>query len=335
VRMHRDPDPDWGLAEEVDYDSRLGDTWSVYLKFARPFFRTRRWMAEYALATGVGYSTTKYNKTDAIDNELIGSHLNIYFAAGLYLTYQVAADYALRAGIDYYHHSNGALARPNKGANVLGPSIGVVWFPDYADARIKSKTDSLAQTWRPFRFQPRLTANVALNVGGKTMLEDWQITQFGTPSSDPDYRTEQFKFYMAYSLRADMMYRYARRWASGIGVDLFYGSYAGHIRDIDEAAGEQLAHSPWSVGIALKHQVYYHRLSLAMSIGYYLYRHMGASAKLIEKPYYETIGLRYTFPKWGGLQLGLEVNAHKTKADYTSAVVSFPIWGKEISRRNR
>ena len=31
--------------------------------------------------------------------------------------------------------------------------------------------------------------------------------------------------------------------------------------------------------------------------GVYLYRHMGASAKEIEKPYYERIGIFYTIPR--------------------------------------
>ena len=33
VRLHRDPDPAWGQAKEVDYNSRLGNTVSLYGKF--------------------------------------------------------------------------------------------------------------------------------------------------------------------------------------------------------------------------------------------------------------------------------------------------------------
>ncbi len=45
-----------------------------------------------------------------------------------------------------------------------------------------------------------------------------------------------------------------------------------------------------------------------MALGVYLYRHMGASAKEIEKPYYERIGIK----------------AHLTKADLTEIVISLP-----------
>ena len=96
---------------------------------------------------------------------------------------------------------------------------------------------------------------------------------------------------MAYSAQVDLMWRYARRWASGIGADISYGTYADRVRDLDEAAGRSLPHSPWSFGLGLRHEAYYHRLSLDMALGVYLYRHMGASAKEIEKPYYERIGI--------------------------------------------
>ena len=84
-------------------------------------------------------------------------------------------------------------------------------------------------------------------------------------------------------------------------------------------------HSPWSVGLALKHQVYYQNWSAAMSLGYYLHRHMGDNAKANEKPYYERIGVHYPFPALRGLTIGLNIKAHLTKADLTEFVVSYPI----------
>ena len=97
------------------------------------------------------------------------------------------------------------------------------------------------------------------------------------------------------------------------------------MRDLDEQKGRDLPHSPWSVGLSANHHVYYHNASLQMTLGYYLYREMGSSAKDIEKPYYERIGLYYTFPSLSDLTLGLSLNAHLTKADFTELVISYPI----------
>ena len=115
----------WGKAVMVDYDSRLGDIFTLYGSFERPLLRTRRWELNYMLRAGVGYSPFIYNKTDNIDNELIGSAFNIYFGAGVTASYQLTDNLALVAGLLYGHHSNGALARPNKGENHWGPMVGI------------------------------------------------------------------------------------------------------------------------------------------------------------------------------------------------------------------
>lgn len=119
------------------------------------------------------------------------------------------------------------------------------------------------------------------------------------------------------------MRRYARRWASGVGVDVFYGSYAKRVQALDAThpEGSTLRHKPWSIGIAAKHEVYYGNLSMYVSLGYYLYRHMGLTAKTEETRYYERIGLKYTLPRSGGLYIGAGVKAHRTKADLTEVIV--------------
>ena len=324
VTMRRTEDPSWGQAQMVDYDSHLGDIVTLYGSFSRPLLRKGRWQLDYILRAGVGYNAWKYNKTDNIDNELIGSHLTIYFGAGIMAGYQFSNDWGITAGLLYGHHSNGALARPNKGENHVGPFIGLRYAP--YDKAIRQRSPHTA----PFspvtaQFHRYWYADIRLGIGGKTLLEEWQRTQFQTPPGDPEYRTENFQFYMAYSAQVNAMYRYARRWASGIGIDLFYGSYADRVRELDEAAGHHVSHSPWSLGISAKHEAYYHNLSVDMALGFYLYRQMGVSAKAVEQPYYERVGVFYTFPTLGHVKLGASVQAHRTKADLTELVVSIPI----------
>lgn len=328
ITMHRSPDPAWGMAQEVDYDSRLGNIATLYGTFSRPLYRSSRWMFDYMLGAGIGYGKNKYNNYDNIDNELTGSRFLIYFTAGLHATYRFTDDWAVSGGIEFYHHSNGALNRPNKGANIFGPTLGLRYMPVWKELRsngVKELSNeefrsSGVQKFRSRAFQKRFYANFTLGVGGKTLNEDWQLTQFQTPPDSPDYRTSRFRFYMAYSAQADVMYRYARRWASGIGADFFYGTYADRVREIESTSA-----SPFSLGLALKHNAYYGNLSVHMSLGVYLYRQMGQNAKEVEQPYYERIGIHYTFPSLGGLTLGANVKAHRTKADLTEFVVSYPI----------
>ena len=318
VTMHRGPDFPLGQAKTVDYDSRLGNIVSLYAAFNRTFLRRHRWSADYTLAAGMSYAHKKYDPYNNVDNELIGSRFLIYFGAGIHAHYRLSGRWGLRAGIDYYHHSNGALNRPNKGANIWGPTVGIEYFPtaEYGERFAKHASQK--------SFIPYWYAAVALGIGGKVLNEDWLKTQYSTPPDSADYRTGRFHFYNAYSVQVDIMRRYARRWASGMGIDLFYGSYAARVEALDKADGYRTKHSPWSVGIAAKHQVYYHNWSMAMALGWYLYRHMGQNAEIIEKPYYERIGIHYTIPALRGLTIGANVKAHLTKADFTEVVIVYP-----------
>lgn len=340
TKMHRDASPDWGQLVPVDYVSQLGNVVTVFGMFNRPLVNRRRWLVEYHLGMGVGYSHSKYNKVDGIDNELIGSRWLIYFSGGLSTTYFLTSEVGVKAGLNFSHHSNGGMNRPNKGTNALGPMLGIVVrrqdafskseaYPSEGESRSSGSAeiypsgiencDSRHEN-RPSKW----FAEVTVGVGGKTLAEEWQVTQFGTPSEAPDYRTDQFRFFMAYSLQADVMCRYARRWASGLGFDVFYGGYAGRVGDLNRAAGYTQNVSPWSLAVAAKHEVFYGNLSVRMGIGVYLYRRMGELVKPLEQPYYERIGVHYAFPRLGGFSVGFSVNAHRTKADFTELQLSMP-----------
>ena len=318
--MHRD-DP-WGEAQPVNYTSKLGNFLTLYGTFNRPLYRSKHWQWGYYLGTGIAYTSLKYNQKNDIDNEYIGSHLNIYFNAGLYGQVKIAKEWSVKGGLDFAHHSNGAMARPNKGANYFGPFVGLVYEPQQAINPIVKRNTEATQPFQKYWF-----TEFTLGLGGKTLLEEWLQTQFNTPQGQPDYRKEHFTYYGAYSFHTHLLYRYARRWASGVGVGLFYGEYAHRIARMDKENGHtDEKHSPWSASIEARHEVYYGNVSVRLTLGYYLYRHMGYSANHgLEYPYHEQVGVFYSFPKLKGLTLGFSVNAHATKADFTELQLSMPV----------
>ena len=318
--MHRD-DP-WGEAQPVNYTSKLGNFLTLYGTFNRPLYRSKHWQWGYYLGTGIAYTGLKYNQKNDIDNEYIGSHLNIYFNAGLYGQVKIAKEWSIKGGLDFAHHSNGAMARPNKGANYFGPFVGLVYEPQQATSPIAKRNTEATQPFQKYWF-----TEFTLGLGGKTLLEEWLQTQFNTPQGQPDYRKEHFTYYGAYSFHTHLLYRYARRWASGVGVGLFYGEYAHRIARMDKENGHtDEKHSPWSASIEARHEVYYGNVSVRLTLGYYLYRHMGYSANHgLEYPYHEQVGVFYSFPKLKGLTLGFSVNAHATKADFTELQISMPV----------
>ena len=318
VRFHRTPDLAWDKIEEVPYDSRLGNTLSLYGTFQRAIHRNKHWETSYSLSGGIGYTNKWYNKDNNIDNDFIGTPVLIYFGAGIHQTYRFAREWGVRASLEFVHHSNGALYRPNKGSNCVGPSVGIVYYP-YYETFIREH-----DSFKSAPFKKFLYLDLTAGIGAKTLVEDWQITQFRTPKTDPNYRTGDFKRYATYSLQANLMYRYARRWASGIGIDAFYNTYAPHIEQLERKEGNIIDCKPWSFGIAGKHETFFHNLSVNVALGTYLYRRMGSIDRELGGRIYERIGVNYSFPSLNGLKLGINVKAHTTKADFTELVITYP-----------
>lgn len=319
VKFHREDGPSLGMGKAVDYHSRLSNSFAAYASFERPLLRNKRWEIDYAFNMGVGYSRLKYNPVNQVDNLMIGSHVLIYFGAGMHATYRIFNDWGIKAGVDFNHLSSGTLGRPNKGVNAVGPMMALVYYPYYNDLLKKELFNSSIE------LNKYSYLNFSFNLGFKSLYEDWNETQFRTPPEHPDYRTDDFKIYSVYTLQADFMRRYARRWASGFGVDLYYLSYMDHVRKLDHSYNYPDKHSPISIGISGKHEVFYHNLSLAVSLGFYLFRQEGHRAKKVEQPFYETVGLKYHINKWNGLTFGAFVRAHAFKADQTGISLSYPI----------
>lgn len=318
VRFHRTPDLAWDKIEEVPYDSRLGNTLSLYGTFQRAIHRNKHWETSYSLSGGVGYTNKWYDINNNIDNDFIGTPVLIYFGAGIHQTYRFAREWGVRASLEFVHHSNGALYHPNKGSNCVGPSVGIVYYP-YYETFIREHDSFQSAPFKKFLY-----LDLTAGIGAKTLVEDWQITQFRTPKTDPNYRTGDFKRYATYSLQANLMYRYARRWASGIGIDAFYNTYAPHIEQLEQKEGNNIDCKPWSFGIAGKHETFFHNLSVNVALGTYLYRRMGSIDRELGGRIYERIGVNYSFPSLNGLKLGINVKAHTTKADFTELVITYP-----------
>ena len=318
VRFHRTPDLAWDKIEEVPYNSRLGNTLSLYGTFQRAIHRNKHWETSYSLSGGIGYTNRWYDKDKKIDNGFIGTPVLIYFGAGIHQTYRFAREWGVRASLEFVHHSNGSFYHPNKGSNCVGPSVGIVYYP-YYETFIREHGSFQSAPFKKFLY-----LDLTVGIGAKTLVEDWQITQFRTPKTDPNYRTGDFKRYATYSLQANLMYRYARRWASGIGIDAFYNTYAPHIEQLEKKEGNNIDCKPWSFGIAGKHETFFHNLSVNVALGTYLYRRMGSIDRELGGRIYERIGVNYSFPSLNGLKLGINVKAHTTKADFTELVITYP-----------
>ena len=302
----------WRKEPALPYHSRIGRLLTLYGGFRRDLFRndSGRWRIGYTLENGIGYCTHPYNKHTNADNEIVGSAWNIYIDLGFYTAIKVAPQWEIGFGVDYKHYSNSALDRPNKGANNIGLTARASYLltPDAPPLHSLKSTEE---------FKTRVYVDIAAGLAGKSLLDDWMVNYWERTPDDPKYRSSHFPIYGAFTCMVAPMWRYCRRYASGIGIDYTYAPYSDRLQRLDISRGRtNYSYSRHVIGVTLRHEVFWRRISLGMGIGWYAHRKMGYTADVDEKPYYETVGVRYTPPIWNDrLYIGYQVKAHFTKAD--------------------
>lgn len=316
VRLRYDPRGTRG----IDYDSRCGTSFVAYASIRRAFFRTRNgWSADYTFANGVGYNTHIYDRFTNVDNVLLGSRLSIYFDVAFALNYRYK-QCEFFVGPEFRHLSNGGMVRPNKGVNKLGVGTGVRYYLEPYDSI------SFNRLRKPFEEKgPYL--NVSYSSGIRGSQGEWLYDANNYIWKDNDvenikYGHDGYRMCYYHLLSADLMYRYARRYASGIGLDALYEPYNRDV-EIQNPKADRSNLTLWSFGVAAKHEVYFRRLSMKMALGWYLSRPFNECSNTADEyPFYERVGLRYNLPLQNNtISVGYNIYAHVTKAYGTELVI--------------
>lgn len=299
--------------------SRLGVSTVVYAGFERPVIRLKGGLTlNYAFMNGLGYSTHIWDRQANPENELIGSRISLYFGAGLFADYR-RGSWMFRLGPEYNHLSNGALARPNKGANELSMNVSAIYlFNAVANSEQTSCATRLPDVVKgPF-------VDISYHLGIKTSLGEWLVDRHAHEAGNA-LVYNHYGLFFSQNVSAGMMYRYDRRFASGLGLDMFYEPYLGRIEVQNDARPRDIQKCSW--GVSARHQVYYKRMALKMSLGYFLSRPFKHYARTDEEyGYYERVGLNYNLPILGNsCRVGYDILAYRTKAYCSEIYLNFSI----------
>lgn len=320
VRLRYNP---YGV-RPIDYDSRCGTSYVAYASFRRAFFRTKsRWSADYSFGNGIGYSTHIYNRFTNVDNVMFGSRLSVYFDVAFALNYRYR-QCEFFVGPEFRHLSNGGMVRPNKGINEIGIGAGVRCYLQPYDSI------PMTRLRQPFK-EKRMYLNIAYSSGIRGSQGEWLYDANNYLWRDNNvenikYGKDGYQTCYYHLLSTDLMYRYARRYASGIGLDALYEPYNREI-EIQNPKADRSDLSLWSLGVAAKHEVFFRRLSMQIALGWYLSRPFNEFSNTTEEyPYYERVGLRYRLPVLDDcISVGYTIYAHATKAYGTELVIDFKL----------
>ena len=311
--------------------TKFPDLYSIYGSFERSLMRREHFSLGYMFDFGGTYNPGRYDPVLNPGNNWLSFPFMAYFGAGAFAKIHIGRRWEVGADFMFRHYSNGRLALPNEAINVLGGGLFARYrLSDYDYTKYAGKFRKVTD------FNKGMQYMVTLGAGFHTCQAEWNKyaydhTKPEKPSRVPTKEeAEGLKAHPKYSLSFEALYQYALRYATGIGVDMFYSSNmkeleaADRIIYGDSAVAASPGYDPISIGVAVVQEIYWRNFAAHIAIGAYPYRHKGVNDKALNELvddrergwHYEKAGIRYYFPKLGDTYLGFAIKSHSIKAEY-------------------
>lgn len=303
----------------------LTDLYSLYGSFERTLLRQERLSMGYQLDFGLTYNPGRYDPVNNPGNNWLSSPMMSYFGAGAFIKYHLGKRWEIGADYMFRHYSNGRLKLPNEALNALGGGLFARYrLSDYDYKKYKSVKKVEAEYEKGMQYM------IVFGGGVHNCMAEWNA--YVESETDPAKKQEaasKLKAHPKLSLSFDAIYRYSLRYATGVGIDLFYSSNMEELEKSDRvfygdaAVDASPGYAPLSVGVAVVQEVYWNNLAVHVALGAYPYRHKGVNGPEAKAAgdrergwHYEKAGLRYYFPNLGDTFLGFAIKSHSIKAEY-------------------
>jgi hypothetical protein len=106
-------------------DTALGNPFSAFAFYSAPWARFGRFTLSTDLALGLSYTSVIHDPVLNPFNDVIASHLNLYFDFDVNLFMALTKRLDLSGGYGLTHYSNGRIHQPQKGVNNWGWNLGL------------------------------------------------------------------------------------------------------------------------------------------------------------------------------------------------------------------
>ena len=296
----------------IGYVSGMGVEITPYVAFRRSLLRSRVVDLGYKFETGLGFSTRPYNKETNAENILVGGLLSAYFGMGVYAAVNVTRNLQVGADFSFRHYSNGKFYMPNKGVNTIDVGVKATYRLEPDTVRRRVYNYGIDK-----EFRPHLYADVSVGWAPQTLLSDWN-NDYRVASKGPSDWRSSYKLHHTWLCSAALMYRYNRKYASGLGLEYTYVPFTDAIYESESQGMSNYDYelSKHVLSLSLRHEVFYKNVSFYVALGLYLHRKLGDVATVDGRAYYENLGLRWYMPQFHRrMYLGCNINACETKAN--------------------
>jgi len=234
-------------------DTVLGNPWSLFGFYQAPIARFGRFTLNTSISVGISYTSLILDPVENPFNDLVASHINMYFDWTLNLGVRLGERWDLQAGYGVNHYSNGNIQEPQKGLNNWGWNLGTSY--SFGGGEKPFRRSGFTRMEEP-EFDPFEEVQLMFAVG----INDWQ----------PSYR-EEGQHYFTSSFTADYAYRYSLKSALTLGFNVLYdGSLEQAVKGLlpEEVATWQ----KFYLGGHLGYQYTISRLTLLFNAGTYFFQ---------------------------------------------------------------
>jgi len=289
----------------------IGTPLAIYGFFNAPFKRWNKLTFNYEIGFGTTFNWKSFNPVNNKYNISIGSGQSFFIDAGLNLQYNLTKKLDLEAGFSLTHFSNGALKKPNKGINTIGPKISLKYNFEDRPNFIKSKIPEYEKEneWLISFFGG--IKNVIFEDATIDVIEKYEGLNFPVFGI-----TSVFNKQVSYKSKI------------GIGMSFSYNGALDAQIAVENNELDALD-SPFSdklqVSIFPSYELIVNKVSLILQPAFYLYR---KNLKTNTPVFHQRIGLKYHFSK--------DFFAGITLRDYNFKTSDFIEWniGYRIKWRN-
>lgn len=286
--------------------SHLNDMYDFYAYFDRDIIRKQKFSFGYELLFGAGFSDNKYDPKKNDLNEAINSHVVFDIGMGPYARFRLSPRFELDAALKFRHHSFGKLSYPNSGLNEFIGSVTARYYLE--DAVSVRDTMTVRRS-----FEKGFAYEFYAGCGAERCVEEWDV--YNKMEPDVSKKVSTINAYPKWFFSFHTTYRYAPRFSSGVGIDMYCSSqdYMSSLENCErilygDESVDNAKYNRFNCGLSLVQNFHYSNFAVWVLLGTYIYNHTGVTNS--NRILYQKVGIKYTFQKLAGFTLSMCCKTH-------------------------
>ena len=297
--------PAYGFGINVtNYDMRdqLGVPISLYAHFSSSFVRSRHFRWFYEINLGLAFNMEPYNFGGNEYYMALGTKRSVYISLGTGLIFDVSPRLSLGTSFAMSHFSNGAMTLPNKGINMVSPSLYFVY-------NTSKQRDHFVERElpEPDKYHEYI---VSMYYGRKhkPFFEPYE------EESDKEIVEYDQEYFLQYGLQLAYNKRISFKSKIGLAVDfLIDNAVRTRFAETDFVNGDREVTNSEKFALSLcpSYELAIHKTSIVIQPGFYVIR---KDVTYDNPVFYQRLGIRQQFLK--NAFLGVTVRAHKFRVAY-------------------